>query len=67
MISHRAGHGLDAGDLPRMTHEEDWAEHKRTYRWFVKGMLIFAAHVLAVLLILAWVFADNLSTPPIVG
>jgi hypothetical protein len=45
--------------------EDDWAEHQRTYRGFVKGVLIFAAHVLAILLILAWVFADSLSTPPI--
>jgi hypothetical protein len=45
--------------------QDDWAEHQRTYRGFVKGVLIFAAHVIAILLILAWVFADSLSTPPI--
>jgi len=39
----------------------DWAEHERTYRGFVKGVFIFAAHVLLVLLILAWVFSDGLG------
>jgi hypothetical protein len=47
------------------TAQDDWAEHERTYRGFVKGVLIFAAHALAILLILAWVFSDSLSTPPI--
>jgi Bacterial aa3 type cytochrome c oxidase subunit IV len=45
--------------------QDDWAEHERTYRAFVKGVLIFAAHILVVLLVLAWVFSDSLSTPPI--
>ena len=47
------------------TAQEDWAEHERTYKGFVKGVFIFAAHVLVILLILAWVFSDSLSTPPI--
>lgn len=45
--------------------QDDWAEHERTYRGFVKGVLLFAAHVFVILLILAWVFSDSLSTPPI--
>jgi len=45
--------------------QDAYAGHQRTYRGFVKGVLIFAAHVLAILLILVWVFADSLSTPPI--
>lgn len=45
--------------------QDDWIEHERTYRGFVKGVFIFAAHVLVVLLILAWVFSDSLGTPPI--
>ncbi len=48
---------VDAKGAP--TPEEDWAEHTRTYRGFVKGVLLFAAHALIVLLILAWVFADS--------
>jgi hypothetical protein len=43
----------------------DWAEHERTYRAFVKGVFIFAAHVLLVLLLLAWIFADSLGSSPI--
>ena len=34
------------------TEPDDFSEHQRTYRGFVKGVVIFAAHVLAVLLIL---------------
>ena len=47
--------------------QEDWVEHERTYRRFVKGVFLFAAHVLVILLLLAWVFADSLSTSPIAG
>jgi len=39
--------------------QDDFAEHRRTYRRFVMGTTIFAAHVLAVLLILGWVFSDS--------
>ncbi len=45
--------------------QDEWAEHERTYRGFVRGVFIFAAHVLVILLVLAWVFSDSLSTPPI--
>jgi len=47
------------------TVEENWAEHERTYRGFVKGVVIFTAHVFAILLILAWVFADSFNVPPV--
>ena len=41
---------------------EEWAEHERTYKYFVRGVILFAAHALIVLLILAWVFSDSLGT-----
>ena len=41
------------------TEHEDFAERERTYRGFVKGVIIFAAHVLVILLVLAWVFSDS--------
>ncbi len=47
------------------TAEETWAEHERTYRGFVKGVVIFTAHVFVILLILAWVFADSFNVPPV--
>jgi hypothetical protein len=31
-------------------------ERLRTYRWFVRGMFLFAAHAIAILIILALVF-----------
>jgi len=43
----------------------DWAEHERTYRGFVKGVVIFSAHVFVILLILAWVFSDSFNVPPV--
>jgi len=46
------------------TSQENWAEHERTYRGFVKGVVIFTAHVFVILLILAWVFADSFNVPP---
>jgi hypothetical protein len=53
-------------DVDRATTlQEDWAEHERTYRGFVKGVVLFAAHVLVILLILAWVFADSFNVPPV--
>ena len=45
--------------------QDDWAEHTRTYRGFVIGVILFALHALAILLILAWVFSDSLSTPSV--
>jgi Bacterial aa3 type cytochrome c oxidase subunit IV len=46
---------------------EDFVEHEQTYRHFVKGIFIFAAHVLVILLILAWVFADRFGSTPLTG
>ena len=45
------------------TAQEDWAEHERTYRGFVKGVVVFTAHVFVILLLLAWVFADSFNVP----
>jgi hypothetical protein len=45
------------------TSQEHWAEHERTYRGFVKGVVLFTAHVVLILLILAWVFADSFNVP----
>jgi Bacterial aa3 type cytochrome c oxidase subunit IV len=48
-------------------YPEDFAEHEKTYRYFVKGVFLFAAHVLVILLILAWVFADRFGNAPLTG
>jgi len=53
--------------MAQTTRQDDWAEHERTYRGFVTGVIIFAAHVLIVLLVLAWVFSDSFNTSPITG
>jgi uncharacterized protein HemY len=45
--------------------DDDWAAHERTYKGFVTGVIIFAAHALVILLILAWVFSDSFNTPSI--
>jgi Bacterial aa3 type cytochrome c oxidase subunit IV len=55
----------DMADERPTTSQEDWAEHQRTYHGFVKGVVLFAAHVLVILLILAWVFADSFNVPPV--
>lgn len=34
--------------------KSDYVEHERTYRYFVKGVVIFAALALLVLIILAY-------------
>jgi hypothetical protein len=47
--------------------QDDWVEHERTYKGFVRGVIIFAAHVLVVLLILGWVFSDSFNTPAVTG
>jgi aa3 type cytochrome c oxidase subunit IV len=39
--------------------QDDFAEHRRTYHGFVMGATIFAGHVLAILLILGWVFSGS--------
>jgi hypothetical protein len=48
----------------QLTAQHDWTEHERTYRGFVKGVVVFAAHVFVILLFLAWVFADSFNVPP---
>jgi len=40
---------------------------KGLYKGFVKGVLLFAGHVLVILLILAWVFSDNFGTQAVTG
>jgi hypothetical protein len=49
---------MAALDRPVDQLTNDWAEHDRG---FVKGVFIFAAPVLLVLMILAWVFSDSLG------
>jgi hypothetical protein len=39
----------------------DLAERKKLYRWFVRGSFLFAAHVLAVLLVLGYIFSDGMG------
>ena len=46
---------------------EDFAEHEKTYRYFVRGVFLFAAHVLLILLILAWIFSDRFGNAPLTG
>jgi hypothetical protein len=41
--------------------EQDWQYHERTYKWFVRGTLLFAAHALVILLILGYIFSDNMG------
>jgi hypothetical protein len=42
-------------------HQIDFADHQRTYRAFVRGVAVFAAHVAVVLLILAYVFSSRMG------
>jgi hypothetical protein len=51
----------------RVPTADDFVEHEQTYRYFVKGAFLFAAHVLVILLILAWVFADSFGNSPLTG
>ncbi|RTL73007.1 MAG: aa3-type cytochrome c oxidase subunit IV [Hyphomicrobiales bacterium] len=39
------------------TGRDDYAEHLRTYRGFVRGVVIFVAHVAVILLFLGWWFS----------
>jgi Bacterial aa3 type cytochrome c oxidase subunit IV len=55
---------MDKVNAPPM-QAEIWAEHERTYRGFVKGVVIFTAHVFVILLILAWVFSGSFNVPPV--
>ena len=47
------------------TPAEDWTEHQRTYKGLVRGVFLFAAHVLVILLNLAWMFSDSLGATPV--
>jgi hypothetical protein len=47
--------------------QEEWTEHTRTYTWFVRGVILFAAHALVILFILAWMFADEMGAVAFTG
>jgi hypothetical protein len=47
--------------------QDDWTEHVKTYRWFVRGVLLFAGHALIVLLILAWFFGGEMGAVAFAG
>jgi hypothetical protein len=51
--------GTMATPTARPTADDDFQEHARTYRGFVKGAVIFAGHVLAILLLMGWYFHDS--------
>ena len=38
--------------------EDEFEEHQRTYRTFLKVTTIFVAHVVVILLLLGWYFSD---------
>jgi hypothetical protein len=48
-------------DLRRAEIDLDLAERKRTYIWFVRGMFLFFAHAVVILLVLAYVFSDGMG------
>jgi hypothetical protein len=54
-----AGQTGMSADIDEAAPEIDMAERRKVYRWFVRGTLLFAAHVLAVLLVLGYVFSDG--------
>ena len=39
----------------------DLADHQRTYRAFVRGVVLFTAHVAIILLVLAYVFSSRMG------
>jgi hypothetical protein len=41
--------------------DAEMAYHRRTYVWFVRGTLLFAAHALVILAVLGWVFSDGMG------
>jgi hypothetical protein len=41
--------------------QADFAYHQRTYRAFVRGVVIVTAHAAVVLLVLAYIFADSMG------
>jgi hypothetical protein len=46
-----------AADTETVLREAEYSEHLRTYRGFVKGVVLFAAHALVILLLLYYFFA----------
>ena len=48
-----------AADRTEPTPQIDLDERRNVYRWFVRGTFLFAAHVLAVLLVLGYAFSDG--------
>ena len=48
-------HATETADyLGKRMGDAEFVEHLRTYRGFVKGMLLFAGHVLVILMLLAF-------------
>jgi hypothetical protein len=41
--------------------QPDLEYHRRTYRAFVRGVVLFTVHTAAILLILAYVFSDSMG------
>lgn len=41
--------------------QEDCANHQGTYRAFVRGVVLVTAHAEVILLVLAYIFADNMG------
>jgi hypothetical protein len=54
-----ADHGRAAPPQSELEPEIDLAERRKVYRWFVRCTFLFAAHVLAVLLVLGYLFSDG--------
>jgi len=40
---------------------DEYREHSKTYRWFVRGVVIFTAHAAVILLVLAYVFSADMG------
>lgn len=47
--------------LSEPAQHSDFADHQRTYRVFVRGVAVFAAHVAVILLVLAYVFSSSMG------
>ena len=54
-----AEQGTLSADANERPPEVDLVERRKIYRWFVRGTFLFAAHVLAVLLVLGYIFSDG--------
>ena len=54
-----AGQAAPTADPSERPPQIDLAERRKLYRWFVRGTFLFAAHVLAVLLVLGYIFSDG--------